>query len=511
MTSLNITEEKLLTSQDSAKGKIFIYNDIIYSLYSIFNQTIKIYNNQTNSSYTIYSGKNVEIYDAIIYGNRLWICGKNFDGNIGFYAYTDYANGQFQTISGWTEPSGSDYIRRIFIVEDTLHYIQVSSNSGEYYISMMWNSSSHLIYTDSYCTFKDLYYDGDDLYFIIETIDPTDHQLYLKIFKQNNYSPTTGIDNISVTNLEDISKNVIFFDMKIILGNLFMICGKAPFINSNTNTVIPNEVFLYNLSTNSITSNFTFQDAYFQTVTYLNLNGRNIFAGYLYQNVFDTLKYFLILLDSNANVFNNTIYIKQSNYNYISNDRKMEYIISDKYYYLLSEKKNSLNDSETFVFQSKMEFKIIPNAAAGGDPHIYPLYSKKFDMLRASTNQWYSFLKMKDFDMKVKFVGLKSGVFFHKIKIRNDKKNIDIDFNKKKIKGDILNNQIQKGNLDIKYNNRVIQKKLPDIFETKRMEILPFHNLNYPLSLYIDMNFRYVHFRFEDKIPSEEECSGLIV
>jgi hypothetical protein len=511
MTSLNLFEEKSLTSENSAKGKIFVYNNTIYSLYSVFNQTIKIYNNQSDSSYTIYSGKNVEIYDATIQGNRLWICGRNIDSNIGFYGYSDYSNGQFQTVSGWTEPLGSSYILRVFIVDNVLHYIKFSNNNGEYHIEMSWGSSSHLIYYDSYCTFKDVYYDETDLYIVIETIDPTDHQLYLKIFKQTNYSPSTGMNNPSITNLEDVSKNVIFFDIRVILGNLFLICGKAPFINSNTNTVIPNEVFLYNLSSNNITSNFTFPNVYFQTVSYLYLNGRNVFAGYLYQNVFDTLKYFLILLDSNANVFNNMIYIKQSIYDYVSNDRKLEYIVSDKYYYLLSEKKNTINQSDTNVIQSKLEFKIYPNAAGGGDPHIYPLYSKKFDMLRASTSKWYSFLKMKDFDMKVKFVGLKSGVFFHKIMIKNREKNLDIDFNRKKIKGDLLDNQIQRGNLDIEYNNHVVDKKYPKKFHSKKMDILQFHKLNYPLSLYIDMDFRYVHFRFEDKIPSQEECSGLIV
>jgi hypothetical protein len=511
MTSLNIFEEKSLTSEDSAKGKIFIYNNIIYSLYSVFNQTIKIYNNQSDSSYTIYSGKNVEIYDSLIQGDRLWICGRNIDSNIGVYGYSDYSNGQFQTISGWTEPEASEYILRIFVIDNVLHYIQLSSSGGQYEIQMIWGSSNHLIYSDSYCTFKDLYYDGNDLYLIVETIDPTNQQLYLKIFKQPDYSPTIGMNDISIVNLDDVSKNVIFFDIKLILGDLYLIGGKTPFINSNTNTVVTNEAFLYKLSTNTITSNFTFPNVYFQTISYLYLNGRNVFVGYLYQNIFDTLKYFLILLDSNANVFNNTIYIKDSNYDYISNDRKLEYIISDKYYYLLIEKKDSLNQLDTHLVQSKIDFKIYPNASGGSDPHIYPLYSKKFDMLRASTSKWYSFLKMKDFDMKVKFVGLKAGVFFHKVMIKNGGKNIDIDFNKKKIKGDILDHQLQKGSLEIKYNNLVVDKKFANRLDSKKMDIVQFHNLEYPLSLYIDMNLRYVHFRFEDKIPSQEQCSGIIV
>jgi hypothetical protein len=509
MTSLNVFQEKSLTSEDSAKGKIFIYNHIIYSLYSIFNQTIKIYNNQTDTSYIIYSGKNVLIYDALIHGDRLWICGKNIDSNIGFYGYSDYSNGQFQTMSGWTEPEDSDFIRNIFMIDDVLHFIQVSSDQGQYYITMVWGSSSnHLVYSDSYCTYKDYYYDDNDLYLVIETVDPSDQQLYLKIFKQSNYSPTTGMVEVSIMNIEDPSKNIIFFDIQFILGDLYLICGKSPFINTNTNSVIPNEGFLYKLSTNTITSNFSYPNVYFQTISYLHLNGRNVFVGYLYQNFFNTLRYFLILLDSNANLFNNTIFIKDSNYNFISNDRKLEYIISDKYYYLLIEKKNSLNQFDTHVVQSKMEFKIYPNAAGGGDPHIYPLYSKRFDMLRTSTTKWYSFLKMKDFDMKVKFVGLKAGVFFHKVMIQNEKKKLDIDFNKKKIKGDLF---IEKGTLEVKYNNLVVEKKFANTFDSKKMDIIQFHNLEYPLSLYIDMDLRYVHFRFEDKIPSQEECSGLIV
>jgi hypothetical protein len=453
----------------------------------------------------------VEIYDALIQGNRLWICGRNMDSNIGFYGYSDYSNGQFQTMSGWTEPEDSDFIRSIFIIDNVLHFIEISSDQGQYYIKMGWGSSYHLIYTDSYCTFKDFYYDGNDLYLIIETVDPTDYQLYLKVFKQLNYSPDTGLDDVSITNVEDPSNNVIFFDIKMILGHLYLMGGKAPFINSNTNTVITNEAFLYKLSTNHITSNFTFPNVYFQTISYLYLNGRNVFVGYLYQNTFETLKYFLILLDSNANLLNQMIYIKDSNYNYTSNDRKLEYVISDKYYYILAEKKNTLNQSDTNVIQGKMEFKIYPNAAGGGDPHIYPLYSKKFDMLRSSTRKWYSFLKMKDFDMKVKFVGLKAGVFFHKVMIKNGKKNVDIDFNKKKIKGDLLNHQLQKGGLEVKYNNLVVEKKFANTFDSKKMDIVQFHNLDYPLSLYIDMDLRYIHFRFEDKIPSQEECSGMIV
>lgn len=515
MTSLDLTEEKLLTSQDSAKGKLFIHNNIVYSLYSVFNQTIKLYNNQTNSSYTIHSGKNVEIYDAVIDGNRLWICGKNFDENVGFYGHTDYSNGQFQPISGWTEPTGSDYIRRIFIIDNVLHYIEVSSDSTQYYIRMVWDTSSHLIYTDPYCSFKDSYYDGNDLYVIIETIDSTDHQLYLKVFKQSNYSHVTGMNNISITNIEDISKNVIFFDMSLILGELYVIGGKASFVNSNTNTVIPNDVFLYRLSTNSITSTFSFPNVYFQSVSYLYLNGRNVFAGYLYQSTFTSLKYFLISLNSNANIFNNTIYVKPSNNNYISNDRKLEYVIFDKYYYVLSENKNTIEQSDTYVIQTKVEFRVYPNAAAGSDPHIYPLFSKKFDMLRASTSKWYPFLTMEGFDMKVKFVGLKAGVFFHKIIIKNGTKDeikkVEIDFNRKKIKSNLLSNEIHEGYLDVKYNNFVLDKKFPNQFNSKKMDILEFHDLKYPLSLYIDLDKRYVNFRFEDKIPLKSECSGLIV
>lgn len=529
MTSLNLFQEKSLTSEDSAKGKIFIYNNIIYSLYSILsnspgegNQSIKIYNNQTDTSYTIHTGKNVEIYDAIVSNNRLWICGKNIDTNIGFYAYSDFSNGQFQTITGWTEPPESDYIRKLFIIDDILHYIQISSGDGEYYITMVSTLSSSLIYSDSYCTFKDLYYDGDDLYIVIETVDPTDHLTYLKIFKQSNYSSSTGLNGVSVINLEDPSKNVIFFDTSLILGHVYLICAKAPFIDSNSSVVVSNEVFLYRLDTNTITSNFTFPYIYFQSVSYLYLNGRNVFVGYLYQNVFTTLKYFLISLNSNANLINNLIYIKPSSSNYLSNDRKLEYVILDKYYYLLSEKKDSIQSTETHVIQSKLEFVVYGNAAGGSDPHIYPLFSKRFDMLRASTSKWYSFLEMDDFKMKVKFVGLKAGVFFHKIMIKTrdvtsegnkkgKKKNVEIDFNQKKIKGDVLEHECHKGSLGIKYNNLVVNKKLADKFDSKKMDIIDFHNLKYPLSLYVDMDFRYVHFRFEDKIPSESECSGLIV
>jgi hypothetical protein len=510
MTSLNVTEEKSLTSEDSAKGKIFIYNNIIYSLYSVFNQTIKIYNNQTNSSYTIYSGKNVEIYDALVEGNRLWICGKNIDTNVGFYAYSDFSNDQFQPITIWNEPFGSIFIRRLFIAENILHYIQVSSSNGEYNISIFWDTSSSLIYSDPYCSFKDSYYNGNDLYLIVETINPTNQFIYLKIFKQSNYSPSTGMNNIVITNLNDSVKNVIFFDTSFILGNLYLICGKVPFIDSSTNIVVGNEVFLYHLINNSITSNFSFPSIYFQSISYLYLNGRNIFAGYLYHNIFDTLKYFLISLNSNANLINNNIYINQSN-NYLSNDRKLDYVISDKYYYLLSENKNMITKTDTNVIQTRLEFKIYSNASAGSDPHIYPLFSKKFDMFRVSTSKWLSFLQMNDFKMDVKFVGLKSGIFFHKIKIKNEKKKIEIDFNRKKIKGDILDRDRHRGYLGIRYNNLVMEKKKANMFDSKKMDIIQFHNLKYPLSLYIDMDIRYVHFQFEDKVPSESECSGLVV
>lgn len=507
MASLNLAEEKLLTENYSTKGKIFIYHNIIYSIYSEMNQTIRIYNNQTNSSYSIYSGKNVEIYDAIIQQDRLWICGKVIDDNVGFYCYSDYSSGMFQTIDGWTEPVGSDFIYQLFIVNDILHYIQISSSSGVYYITMKWNTSSYSLYSDPYCSFKDVYYDGD-LYLFVETVDPVDNYTYIKIFHQQNYTPSTGMTSVVATNVDDANKNVMFFDVCVIEGEKYMLCGKAPFIQLNSNTVVANEVCLYHLILDSISTSFSFPNMYFQSVTHMTYNGRHALIGYLYLNVYHILRYFYISMKSNATLMNNVVYTKISNYPYLSNDRSVEYVVKDDYFYVLAEMKSTLNQEFSNVVQTKLSFQMSPQASMGSDPHIYPLFSKPFDMLQLSTRKWYSMFEMGPLKISAKFVGLKSGVFFHKVKVDSKEKKIEIDFNKKMIKGEKVSNVSK---LAMKYKNTTFDKTHGDYLNTDKLKLIPIDDINYPLSLYVDFKTRYLHFFFDDKIPSSLECSGLIV
>jgi len=532
MTSLNISEENLLTNQFSSKGKIFIYNSIIYSLYSTFNQTIEIYDNQNNTSYTIYSQKNVEIYHIFLNNNRLWICGKNLDDNIGFYTYSDFSNGQFQQITVWYEAAGSEHIFRIFIIDNILHYIKTSFMNNQYEITMVGGPSDYLIYSDPYCSLRDVYYNGD-LYFIIETIDDQNNLVYLKIFKQQNYSPSTGITNLSLTNISDHTLNVMFFDTCMISNVKYMVFGKSQTITNNNNTVVANQVSLYNLYTNSVSTTFTFPNIYFKSVSYIYYNGKYLIIGYLYQYSYTLLRYFAITSDMNGNVMNSTVYIKNSSYTYLLNDRNVDVVIKDNFYYTLSEIKNTSTQENTNVIQTKMFFQIQTNGSAGSDPHIYPLFSDKFDLLRMSTNRWYSLFEMDSIKMKVKFVGLKTGIFFHKIlihsvgrspevglpqsrmgsapdhsKIQNNNKEVKINFNKRTIKGNI---QHTKGHLFMAYKDTRSLNSKRKFFSPKKMDIIHLYHLKYPMCLYIDFNTRYIHLYFEDKKPSKDECSGLIV
>jgi hypothetical protein len=509
MSSLTIVEEKLLTNEYSSKGKIFIHNDVIYSLYSQFDKTIKIYNQTNNMTYNIHSGTDVAIYGFFLDNHRLWFCGKNIDLDIGFYAYSDFSNGQFQAIqpSNWTDVSSTLYISQIFIIEQVLHFIKISKMNNQYYITMCISTTDYLIYTDAYCTFKDMYYDGN-LYLFIETVDETVHLTYIKIFKQSNYSPTTGMSNPIDTNLQDSTLNVMYFDVCVISNVKYMIFSKSPFLNLSTNMVIPNQLCLYNLTNQTIPSSYMFPNIYFQSVTHIYLNMKNAFVGFLYQNGYDILKYFFIPLYSNGNIINNTVYVKSSIYNYISNDSDVNYVIKDEDYYLLFEAKNTLSQEKSYVVQSRLNFKINPHASIGSDPHVYPLFSNAFDMLQISTKNWYTLFEMDSLKIKSKFVGLRKGIFFHKVMIQNKDKNIEINFNKKKIKN---SEHKESGKLSLKYKNITSQKSKGDYIDSKKLNILEFNQLKYPLSLYVDLNTRYLHFYFEDRIPSITECSGLIV
>ena len=151
--------------------------------------------------------------------------------------------------------------------------------------------------------------------------------------------------------------------------------------------------------------------------------------------------------------------------------------------------------------------------AIGSDPHVYTLFGNKYDFKQPSSRKWYDLFKHKDLNIKGHFSGLKQGIFFDHVKIRYQREELTIDFNSKKIKNK-TSNIIMKENVvldHLKYKNQTDSKKVADLFQPKKMTMLEIKDNNYTLNLYVDFITRYVHFRFPDQMPREEECSGLMV
>jgi len=148
--------------------------------------------------------------------------------------------------------------------------------------------------------------------------------------------------------------------------------------------------------------------------------------------------------------------------------------------------------------------------AIGSDPHVYTLFGKKYDLKRPSSRKWYTLFKYKDLDIQGHFTGIKSGIFFDNIKIKYKNEDVSIDFNHRRIKNKCSKIEIEDGvELEgLKYNNITDNKKFDKTFIPRKMTKILIPN---GLNLYVDFMTRYLHFRFPEQIPKEEECEGLLV
>ena len=152
-----------------------------------------------------------------------------------------------------------------------------------------------------------------------------------------------------------------------------------------------------------------------------------------------------------------------------------------------------------------------PSASAGSDPHITTIFGTKYDF-HPSTRKTYTLFQSKDIKVNSHFTGFKSGVFYDKVMIElKNKEKVDIDFNKKKIKGGSKLLQILEDQpLGVKYQNNTYDKTVGDFFEPKKMTKILFQGKN-PMEMFIDFKTRYVHFRFPTTLPPVNQMSGLIV
>lgn len=150
--------------------------------------------------------------------------------------------------------------------------------------------------------------------------------------------------------------------------------------------------------------------------------------------------------------------------------------------------------------------------AIGSDPHVYTLFGKRYDLKAPSSRKWYRLYKCKDLDIQGHFTGLKKGIFFDNVKIKYKNEDVFIDFNHKKIKNkcskiDIKDGEQLKG---LEYINTTDNKKYGNTFHPKKLTKIEIPDPKYKLNLYIDFMTRYIHFRFPDQMPTEEECEGLL-
>jgi hypothetical protein len=152
-----------------------------------------------------------------------------------------------------------------------------------------------------------------------------------------------------------------------------------------------------------------------------------------------------------------------------------------------------------------------PAGSVGSDPHITTIFGTKYDF-HPSSRKTYTLFKSKDIKIKSHFTGFKTGVFYDKVNIElKNKEKLDIDFNKKKIKGESkLLKVIEDQPLTVKYKNLTNDKSVGDYFEPKKLTKILYQGKN-PMEMYVDFKTRYVHFRFPETLPPVNEISGLIV
>ena len=511
--SIQLATINISSNINSIKGKIFTYNNTLYSIFSEKNQTdsyIKIYNNSNGTFQTIYN-KFVAIYDYNIIDNRLWICGKYIIDNtnsIGFYASSLFVNDLFQTITDWTEVSDSLFLYNLLFINQIIHYTKVCLVNSQYQIYLNTNNQTdYLIYSDPYCTIRELLYINQDLYFVVETIDPTDNLIYLNILKQSNYDINSGITELTSDIIQDPSMNILFnTTLKINNQIRLMYFNVATMVQINN---ISNSSTIYNIVDKSIVYTFSVPNVYFQS---LSRNNQGYF-GLAYNYTYYTLKYIFIPINSDGTIQTNKIILKNST-NYISNDRELEYVDISGNIYLLLESKSSPTQVYSNVVTSNLIVNLnSPNASVGSDPHVYPLFSQPFDLKNISNRKLYTLFEMDKFNIKSHMSGFKTGIFFDKVYINNNGHEIKIDFNSKKIKG--INETSENFDIvsdpNINYSNKTNNKKYAKSFQPKPMKSILFDNLKYPLSLMIDFETRYLHFKFLDQIPNPIECSGIIV
>ena len=496
-----------ISNYSAIKGKMFTYNSNIYSIFSEINgpdSYIKIYNNSNNTIQTIYN-KFVAIYDYKIENNRLWICGKYYIDNtnsIGFYASSLFSNGSFQSIDNWNEVNGSLFLYNFFFVNQIIHYTKVCLNNAyEIYLNIN-NQTNYLIYSEPYCSIREVLYINQDLYFVVETIDPSENLIYLKVFKQSNYSINSGITQLTSYNIQDPSMNIVYNNNLTINNQIHLLYFKVPTLLQIN--MISNTVNLFNFADQTITYSFSIPNIYFQSLARNNLG----YFGLAYHYTYYTMKYVFIPINSNGTIQSNKIILKNSD-NYISNDRELEYVdISNNIYFLL-ESKTSLSQTYSNVITSALDVNLnYANASVGSDPHVYPLFSNPYDLKNISSRKLYTLFEIDNFIIKSHMTGFKNGIFFDKVYINNNGQEIKIDFNNKKIKG--IKDSIV-SDLNINYTNKTNNKKYAKSFQPKPMKSILFDNLKYPLSLMIDFETRYLHFKFLDQIPNPIECSGIIV
>jgi hypothetical protein len=151
--------------------------------------------------------------------------------------------------------------------------------------------------------------------------------------------------------------------------------------------------------------------------------------------------------------------------------------------------------------------------AIGSDPHVYTLFGKKYDLKAPSSRKWYRLYKCKDLDIQGHFTGLKKGIFFDNVKIKYKNEDLSIDFNHRKIKNKCSKIDIKDGQQlkELEYINTTDNKKYGNTFHPKKMTKIEIPDPKYKLNLYIDFMTRYIHFRFPEQMPKEEECEGLLV
>jgi hypothetical protein len=152
------------------------------------------------------------------------------------------------------------------------------------------------------------------------------------------------------------------------------------------------------------------------------------------------------------------------------------------------------------------------NASSGSDPHITTIFGKKYDF-HPSTRKNYTLFKTKEINITSHFTGLKNGIFYDRVNIDlPNKEKLEVDFNKRKIKGKstIIEMEENSNDIGVRYNNLTQNKSVGKVFKPKSLTKLSYKG-NTPMDLYIDYQTRYVHFRFPDHLPIVDEMSGLIV